>query len=67
MHALSLPTSSGQIAFLVVTLAGFIAFAITLFSVSFSVTLGASAAEKPVERNVAPAQRAPSSASTAGS
>jgi len=64
MPAISLPTSPGQIFFLLAAMAGFAAFAISLFWVSASVTLSKSAAEKPVEREVTPARRmeAPSAA-----
>jgi hypothetical protein len=53
-----LPSLPGQIAFLCATLAAFAAFALTLLSVSVSVTLARAAAEQPVERTVTPARRA---------
>jgi hypothetical protein len=56
MPVIALPTSSGQIAFLAVTIAGFVAFAVTLLWVSLTVTLAKGPAEKPIEREVTPAR-----------
>ncbi len=60
MHAISLPTSPGQIVFLAASIAGFVAFAVTLLWVSLTVTLSNAAPEKPIEREVTPARRSPS-------
>jgi len=56
MPAIALPTSPGEIAFLAATIAGFVAFAVTLLWVSLTVTLAKAPAERPIEREVTPAR-----------
>jgi hypothetical protein len=57
MPAIALPTSPGEIAFLAATIAGFVAFAVTLLWVSLTVTLAKAPAERPIEREVTPARQ----------
>ena len=56
MHALSMPSTFGELAMLAVIIAGFASFALTLFAFSTSAMLAQAAAERPVERQVTPAR-----------